>query len=69
MCVCARACVCLCFFSMIDDYVAVLEIAHNDEYLRNYMDSIIRTNTKESVKYKLKIKQNRKVYESLLDIL
>ena len=47
---------------MIDDYVAVLEIAHNDEYLRNYMDSIIRTNTKESVKYKLKIKQNQKVY-------
>ena len=62
MCVCARTCVCLCFFSMIDDYVAVLEIAHNDEYLRNYMDSIIRTNTKESVKYKLKIKQNQKVY-------
>lgn len=54
---------------MIDDYIAGVEITHNCEYLRNYIDSIIWTKTKESIKYKLKVEQNQKVDQSLLDIL
>lgn len=52
---------------MIDDYFADLEIAYIGENPRKYIDSIIRTSIKESIKYKFKIKQKQKVYWSLAD--